>query len=44
MNDLIDGVQVEGDVLFDGQPIFRPSQDVTALREAGVVARPLPRG
>lgn len=33
MNDLIDGVRVEGTVLMDGQDIYRPEVDVVSLRK-----------
>ena len=33
MNDLIDGVRIEGKVLFDGEDIFAPRVDVTELRK-----------
>ncbi len=33
MNDLIDGVRVEGQVLLDGQDIFSPDVDVVHLRK-----------
>ncbi len=33
MNDIIDGVRIEGKVLFDGQDIFAPKVDVTELRK-----------
>ncbi|AEF93259.1 phosphate ABC transporter, ATPase subunit [Desulfotomaculum nigrificans CO-1-SRB] len=33
MNDLIDGVRVEGKILLDGQDIYRPEEDVVALRK-----------
>ncbi len=33
MNDLIDNVHVEGEIVLDGQNIFDPSVDVTALRQ-----------
>ena len=32
MNDLIDGVRVEGEVLLDGQNIFAPEVNVATLR------------
>jgi phosphate transport system ATP-binding protein len=32
MNDLIHGVRITGDVLLDGEDIYRPSMDVTQLR------------
>jgi phosphate transport system ATP-binding protein len=33
MNDLVDGVRVEGDVLFEGASIFHPDVDVHELRK-----------
>lgn len=33
MNDLVDGVRIEGDVRFDGQDIFDKRMDVTELRK-----------
>jgi phosphate transport system ATP-binding protein len=33
MNDLIHGVRITGDVLLDGEDIYRPSSDVTQLRK-----------
>jgi phosphate transport system ATP-binding protein len=33
MNDLIDGVRIEGKVLFDGADIYAPGVDVTELRK-----------
>lgn len=33
MNDLIDGVRIEGEILLDGQNIFNPSVDVVMLRK-----------
>ena len=33
MNDLIDGVRIEGDVLLDGEDIFAPDVDVVHLRK-----------
>jgi len=33
MNDLIHGVRITGDVLFDGEDIYRPSTDVAQLRK-----------
>jgi len=33
MNDLIDGVRIEGEVLLDGQNIFEPDVDVVHLRK-----------
>ncbi len=33
MNDLIDNVRVEGEIVLDGNNIFDPSVDVTALRQ-----------
>ncbi|MCL6635859.1 MAG: phosphate ABC transporter ATP-binding protein PstB [Peptococcaceae bacterium] len=33
MNDLIEGVRVEGTVLLDGQDIYRPDVDVVGLRK-----------
>jgi phosphate transport system ATP-binding protein len=33
MNDIIDGVRIEGKVLFDGEDIFAPKVDVTELRK-----------
>jgi phosphate transport system ATP-binding protein len=33
MNDLIHGVRITGDVLLDGEDIYRPSMDVTELRK-----------
>lgn len=33
MNDLIEGVRVEGTVLMDGQDIYRPEVDVVSLRK-----------
>jgi phosphate transport system ATP-binding protein len=33
MNDLIDGVRIEGKVLFEGHDIFAPEVDVTELRK-----------
>jgi len=33
MNDVIDGVRVEGEVLLDGEDIFRPTLDVADLRK-----------
>lgn len=33
MNDLIEGVRVEGSVLLDGQEIYRPDVDVVSLRK-----------
>src|SRR5262245_13240644 len=33
LNDLIDGVRVEGDVLFDGQSIYGPRVEINALRK-----------
>lgn len=32
LNDLVDGVRIEGRVLLDGQDIYAPGVDVTALR------------
>jgi phosphate transport system ATP-binding protein len=33
MNDIIDGVRIDGKVLFDGEDIFEPKVDVTELRK-----------
>jgi phosphate transport system ATP-binding protein len=33
MNDLIDGVRIEGEILLDGQNIFHPDVDVVMLRK-----------
>ena len=33
MNDLIDGVRIEGEVIIDGQDIFAPDVDLTQLRK-----------
>ena len=33
MNDLVDGVRIEGDVLLDGEDIFAPEVDVVNLRK-----------
>jgi phosphate transport system ATP-binding protein len=33
MNDLIDGVRVEGKILIDGEDIYRPQMDVVQLRK-----------
>jgi phosphate transport system ATP-binding protein len=33
MNDIIDGVRIDGRVLFDGEDIFAPQVDVTELRK-----------
>ena len=33
MNDLIDGVRIEGEVLLDGEDIFAPDVDVVRLRK-----------
>ncbi len=33
LNDLVDGVRVEGDVLFEGQSIYAPDLDVNSLRK-----------
>ena len=33
MNDLIDGVRIEGEVLLDGEDIFHPDVDVVLLRK-----------
>jgi phosphate transport system ATP-binding protein len=33
MNDLIRGVRIKGEVLLDGEEIYRPSTDVTLLRK-----------
>jgi len=33
MNDLVDGVRIEGDVMFGGASIFDPEVDVNALRK-----------
>jgi phosphate transport system ATP-binding protein len=33
MNDIIDGVRIEGQVLFDGEDIYAPKVDVTELRK-----------
>jgi len=33
MNDLIDGTRVEGEVLFDGEDIYKPNIDVVELRK-----------
>jgi phosphate transport system ATP-binding protein len=33
MNDIIDGVKIEGKVLFDGEEIYDPKVDVTELRK-----------
>jgi phosphate transport system ATP-binding protein len=33
MNDLIHGVRITGDILLDGEDIYRPSMDVTQLRK-----------
>lgn len=33
MNDLIDGVRVEGKILIDGEDIYRPHMDVVKLRK-----------
>ena len=32
MNDLVDGVRIEGEVLLDGEQVYGPSVDTTALR------------
>ncbi len=32
LNDLLDGVRVEGDIVFEGESIFAPGVDVIALR------------
>ena len=44
MNDLIDGVRIEGEVLLDGEDIFAPDVDVVHLRKrVGMVfQRPTP--
>jgi phosphate transport system ATP-binding protein len=33
MNDIIDGVRIDGKVVFDGEDIFAPQVDVTELRK-----------
>jgi phosphate transport system ATP-binding protein len=33
MNDIIDGLRIEGEVLFDGDDIYAPKVDVTELRK-----------
>ena len=33
MNDLVDGVRIEGEILLDGQNIFHPDVDVVMLRK-----------
>ena len=33
MNDLIDGVRIDGEVIIDGQDIFAPGMDLTQLRK-----------
>lgn len=33
MNDLIEGVKVDGEILLDGQDIYRPEEDVVNLRK-----------
>lgn len=33
MNDLIDGTKVEGEVIFDGEDIYKPNIDVVELRK-----------
>lgn len=33
LNDLIDGVRIEGDIRFEGRSIFSPAVDVNALRK-----------
>ncbi|MDI3521912.1 MAG: phosphate transport system ATP-binding protein, partial [Bacillota bacterium] len=33
MNDIIEGVRIEGQVLFDGTNIYNPDTDVVALRK-----------
>jgi phosphate transport system ATP-binding protein len=33
LNDLIDGVRVEGDIRFEGESIYDPKQDINALRK-----------
>jgi phosphate transport system ATP-binding protein len=33
MNDIIDGVRIEGKILFDGEDIYAPKVDVTELRK-----------
>jgi phosphate transport system ATP-binding protein len=44
LNDLVDGTQMEGRILLDGQDLYRPGVDVTELRRrVGMVfALPLP--
>jgi phosphate transport system ATP-binding protein len=32
MNDLVDGVRIEGTIVFEGQDIYHPKMDVNALR------------
>jgi phosphate transport system ATP-binding protein len=32
LNDLVDGVRIEGRILFDGQDLYEPRMDVTLLR------------
>jgi phosphate transport system ATP-binding protein len=32
MNELVDGVRIEGDILFRGEPIYAPDVDVNVLR------------
>ena len=33
MNDLVEGIRIEGELLFEGQDIYAPSCDVTELRK-----------
>ena len=33
LNDLVDGVRIEGDIRFEGESIFKPSVDVNLLRK-----------
>ena len=33
MNDLVDGVRIDGKVLLDGEDIYDPSVDTTILKE-----------
>lgn len=33
MNDLVDGVRIDGKVLLDGEDIYEPGVDTTILRK-----------
>ena len=43
MNDLIDGVRIEGEVMIEGQDIFAPEVDLTQLRQRGGHGLPAPQ-